>query len=181
MCSEIVRVALFFMRSVCLWWDLWEESRVAPPRSPARSLAAAAIVHHKGFSHLRRHWLFHLSETVLLQPAKDKGPRESGCSTGSLLQTPACVRFQENKGPKKYPKPFQLPGNQMVVLLSGALPPLTAATNAHCKPPHLPKTTSCLFLKVRTPAAWRHSPLPSDITLGGLHLKLKLVHLAPLG
>ena len=144
MCSEIVCVALFFYEvglAHCRWW---EESRVAPPRSPARSLAAAAIVHHKGFSHLRRHWLFHLSETVLLQPAKDKGPRESGCSTGSLLQTPACVRFQENKGPKKYPKPFQLPGNQMVVL-SGALPPLTAATNAHCKPPQCPKQQVASF------------------------------------
>ena len=147
MCSEIVCVALFFMRSVCLWWDLWEESRVAPPRSPARSLAAAAIVHGAPQRILspERHWLFHLSETVLLQPAKDKGPRESGCSTGSLLQTPACVRFQENKGPKKYPKPFQLPGNQMVVLLSGALPPLTAATNAHCKQPQCPKQQVASF------------------------------------
>ena len=74
------------------WWDLWEESRVAPPRSPARSLAAAAIM-HKEFSHLpceRPARLFHLSESSPVQPARDKGPSpESGCSAASLLQTPA--------------------------------------------------------------------------------------------
>ena len=36
------------------WWDLWEESRVAPPRSPARSVAAAAAaaIVHKEFSYV---------------------------------------------------------------------------------------------------------------------------------